>query len=170
MSFSKHAFRFMVALAALLIPTPQATAQESPVDYVIYHNSARFAVGNRQVGWDQELADYAQNYANDRQENCELVNSGGPYGENIFLGMGREFTALDAVLSWVSERQYYDYSSNSCAAGKVCGHYAQVVWAETMMIGCGRVKCSSGAYFIICSYYPPANQPWERPYETLDDA
>ncbi|RRT59558.1 hypothetical protein B296_00013022 [Ensete ventricosum] len=41
-----------------------------------------------------------------RVADCQLVHSGGPYGENLFWGTGRDFTLTDAV----------------------CRHYKQVVW------------------------------------------
>ncbi|KAJ0963344.1 hypothetical protein J5N97_028466 [Dioscorea zingiberensis] len=127
-------------------------------------NSARNAVGLSPVTWDTTVVAYAQNYANQRIGDCQLVHSGGPYGENIFWGSGAEFTAADAVNSWVSEKQYYDYASNTCAAGKVCGHYTQVVWKSSTSIGCAGVKCNNGAIFIICNYKPAGNIIGQRPY------
>lgn len=45
-----------------------------------------------------------------------------------------------AVDDWDSEKQYYDYSTNSCADGQMCGHYTQNVWAGSTTVGCG-VRC-----------------------------
>ncbi|URD90676.1 Pathogenesis-related protein [Musa troglodytarum] len=143
-------------------------AQNSPQDFVDAHNSARADVRVGPVSWDDNVAAYAQNYANQRIGDCQLVHSGGPYGgpygENLFWGAGSDFTAADAVNSWVGEKQYYDYDSNSCADGQVCGHYTQVVWRYSTAIGCVRVQCDSGAIFIICNYNPAGNIVGERPY------
>ncbi len=135
-----------------------------PQDFVDAHNSARSAVGVGAVSWDSTVADYAQNYASQRIADCQLVHSGGPYGENIFWGYGREYTAGDAVSSWVSENQYYNYATNTCAEGEMCGHYTQVVWRSSTSIGCARVKCNNGDIFITCNYSPPGNIVGQRPY------
>ncbi|MEM6522020.1 MAG: CAP domain-containing protein, partial [Cyanobacteria bacterium P01_C01_bin.70] len=44
------------------------------------------------------------------------------------------------VAAWVAEKADYDYASNSCASGKVCGHYTQIVWRETTAVGCGVAR------------------------------
>ncbi|GLJ27028.1 hypothetical protein SUGI_0529850 [Cryptomeria japonica] len=141
-------------------------AQDVQSDYLDPHNVARSQVGVGPLVWDDTVATYAQNYANQRIADCALMHSGGPYGENIFWGSGREFTPADAVNAWVDEKQYYDYDSNSCAQGQQCGHYTQVVWRNTQKLGCARVKCDSGAIFITCNYDPPGNFNGERPYLT----
>ncbi|CAH8369080.1 unnamed protein product [Eruca vesicaria subsp. sativa] len=73
-------------------------------------------------------------------------------------------TGVDAVAMWVNEQFDYDYSSNTCASGKVCGHYTQVVWRTTEKLGCARVTCNNGQILVICSYDPPGNNTGERPY------
>ncbi|XP_074567676.1 pathogenesis-related protein 1-like [Curcuma longa] len=163
---SSFLLALVCAAAVALAAAPAVVAQNSPQDYVNAHNAARSNVGANlaPVSWDSTVAAYAQNYANQRARDCQLVHSGGPYGENIFWGSGRDFTAADAVGAWVAERQYYDYASNSCAAGQVCGHYTQVVWRSSTAIGCGRVRCNSGAIFIVCNYNPRGNIVGQRPY------
>ncbi|URD89142.1 hypothetical protein MUK42_32887 [Musa troglodytarum] len=59
-------------------------AQNSAQDFVDAHNSARAAVGVGPVSWDDNVAAYAQNYANQRIGDCQLVHSRGSYGENLF--------------------------------------------------------------------------------------
>jgi len=36
---------------------------------------------------------------------------------------------------------FYTYESQTCQPGQQCGHYLQVVWAETTKIGCGYSLC-----------------------------
>ncbi|XP_065033121.1 pathogenesis-related protein 1-like [Musa acuminata AAA Group] len=154
----------MLCTVALAMACTSTLAQNSPQDFVSPHNAARTAVGVGPVSWDSTVAAYAQNYANQRKADCQLVHSRGPYGENIFWGSGRDYTAADAVNSWVSEKQDYDYNSNKCAPNKVCGHYTQVVWRSSTAIGCGRVRCNNGGIFITCNYKPPGNYAGQRPY------
>nr|WDS83913.1 pathogenesis-related protein 1 [Musa balbisiana] len=139
-------------------------AQNSPQDFVDAHNTARAAVGVGPVSWDDTVTAYAENYANQRIGDCQLVHSGGPYGENLFWGSSTEFTGIDAVNSWVDEKQYYDHDSNSCADGQVCGHYTQVVWQDSKTIGCARAQCDNGGIFIICNYNPAGNIVGQSPY------
>ncbi|XP_008796970.1 pathogenesis-related protein PRB1-3-like [Phoenix dactylifera] len=153
-----------LACAMFLAMAHTTIAQNSPQDFVSAHNAARAAVGVGSVSWDDTVAAYAQNYANQRISDCQLKHSGGPYGENLFGGSGADFTAADAVNSWVDEKQWYDYNTNTCAAGHECGHYTQVVWRDSTNIGCARVTCNSGAIFIICDYKPPGNFVGQRPY------
>ncbi|CAL5377555.1 unnamed protein product [Camellia sinensis] len=139
-------------------------AQNSPQDYLNAHNAARAQVGVGPMTWDNNLATYAQNYANSRMGDCNLIHSGGPYGENLAEGSG-SFTGTDGVNLWVGEKPYYDYNSNSCVGGQQCLHYTQVVWRNSVRLGCARVQCTNnGWWFVICSYDPPGNYIGQRPY------
>lgn len=151
---------FLIALA--LIPL-SIVGQDSPNDYVAAHNTARQAVGVGRITWSEELAAYARKYAAKRAGDCQLIHSGGPYGENIAWGSG-DLSGVAAVNLWVAEKPYYNYASNSCTKGKACGHYTQVVWRSSVQLGCAKVKCAKGGTFIICNYNPPGNIVGERPY------
>ncbi|KAK1275043.1 hypothetical protein QJS04_geneDACA015962 [Acorus gramineus] len=149
----------------MMVHTSQA--QNSPQDFLDAHNSARAQVGVGPMSWNDTVAAYAQNYANQRASDCQLVHSKGSYGENLYGGgTTSTFNAVDAVKSWVDESQYYDYNSNTCAdeAPYGCLHYTQVVWRDSVQLGCARVVCSTGGVFIICSYSPPGNYVGQKPY------
>uniref|UniRef100_K3ZXB0 SCP domain-containing protein n=2 Tax=Setaria italica TaxID=4555 RepID=K3ZXB0_SETIT len=152
------------AMAAAAVFTPCA-AQNSPQDFVKLHNAARAAVGVGPVSWNDNVAAFARSWAAKRAGDCRLVHSrGSGYGENLFGGSGADWSASDAVGLWVAEKQWYDHGSNSCAAGKVCGHYTQVVWRASTAIGCARVVCNNGGIFITCNYSPPGNYAGQSPY------
>ncbi|XP_072951812.1 pathogenesis-related protein 1A-like [Typha angustifolia] len=165
MALPSSSFLASVVIFLALFSTT-TLAQNSPQDFLDPHNSARADVGVAPMSWNDTVAAYAQDYASQRAADCQLEHSGGPYGENIFWGGGSSWTAADAVNSWVSEKQYYDYESNSCSAppNESCGHYTQVVWADSLQLGCAAVTCDSGDTFITCNYYPPGNYEGERPY------
>ncbi|KAL4615139.1 hypothetical protein ACB092_07G103500 [Castanea dentata] len=137
-------------------------AQNSPADYVNAHNAARAQVGVGAITWDANLATFAQNYAKQHKGDCRLVHSGGPYGENL-AGSTGDLTGTAAVNLWVAEKSKYDYNSNSCVGG-VCGHYTQVVWRNSVRLGCAKVRCNNGGTFIGCNYDPPGNFVGQRPY------
>ena len=130
------------------------------------HNDARAQVGVEALVWDDTVAAYAQNYANQRVGDCAMQHSGGQYGENLFEEMGEADPVGGAVTAWVNEKQYYDYSSNSCSApsGKTCGHYTQVVWRNSKRFGCAQATCNNGWSFVICNYDPPGNYVGQKPY------
>ncbi|XP_022762227.1 pathogenesis-related protein 1-like [Durio zibethinus] len=162
MEFSKVSSLAVTCLMALAIVLP-SHAQDSPQDYLNAHNTARAAVGVGPMTWDNNVAAYAENYANQRIGDCNLVHSSGPYGENLAWSSG-DLSGTDAVTMWVNEKADYDYNSNTCAPGKVCGHYTQVVWSKSVRLGCAKVRCNNGGTFIGCNYDPPGNFIGEKPY------
>ena len=153
----------VVCLTGLAVLMQVSQAQNSPQDFINAHNAARSQVGVGPMTWDPTVAGYAQNYANQRAGDCRLVHSGGRYGENIAWGSG-DLSGTASVNMWVGEKKDYDYNSNTCRAGAVCGHYTQVVWRKSVRLGCAKVRCSTGGTFVICSYDPPGNYIGQRPY------
>ncbi|KAG7594677.1 CAP superfamily [Arabidopsis thaliana x Arabidopsis arenosa] len=151
----------IVAISFLVIAT---NAQNTPQDYLNSHNTARAQVGVPNVVWDTTLATYALNYANSRKANCSLVHSNGPYGENLAKGSSSTFSGISAVKLWVDEKPYYSYTYNNCTGGKQCLHYTQVVWRDSVKIGCARVQCTNTWWFVSCNYDSPGNWVGEYPY------
>jgi pathogenesis-related protein 1 len=69
------------------------------------------------------------------------------------------------VDSWGSEKADYDYANNSCAPGKMCGHYTQMVWRTTATVGCARAVCEDNLQQVwVCQYQPAGNWVDNRPY------
>ncbi|XP_022762146.1 putative receptor-like protein kinase At5g39000 [Durio zibethinus] len=150
-------------------PSPSSAAessfnqsQDSPLDYLNVHNAARAAVGVRPMTWDNVVAAYALNYSDQRSGDCNLVPSGGPYGENL-AGSSGNLSGSEAVGMWINEKVYYDWKSNACAPGQICGHYTQVIWANSIRLGCAKVRCYNGGTFVSCNYDPPGNIIGKRP-------
>ena len=95
-------------------------------------------------------------------------------GENLFWASPLNYsdgssavqiiTPTQVVDNWASEKADYNYASNTCAAGKVCGHYTQVVWRSTVEIGCGRAVCQDNSQVWVCNYNPAGNIIGQRPY------
>jgi pathogenesis-related protein 1 len=116
--------------------------------------------------WDAEIAAVAQAYA----ERCVFEHSGNEYGENLYASAGQASTPQQVVDSWASEVAQYDYGSNGCSG--VCGHYTQIVWADTRRLGCGVAQCTTNSPFDgfpewehwVCNYDPPGNWVGDRPY------
>ncbi|KAG6546560.1 hypothetical protein Mapa_012109 [Marchantia paleacea] len=133
-------------------------------DWVDPHNAARSAVSVPSLTWSSTVASYATEWANDlASRGCPLEHrSNNPYGENIFWASWAS-TPGDAVNSWVSEKPYYDYASNTCVSQE-CRHYTQVVWKNSLQVGCASVRCADGGTISVCNYNPPGNYVGQRPY------
>lgn len=90
-------------------------------------------------------------------------------GENLFASSGNSsFTYM--VNSWVSEKTDYSYGlyPQFCASGKVCGHYTQIIWAQTTELGCAYFDCRNGRgawpYIFVCNYALGGNFVGRYPY------
>ncbi len=140
------------------------------------HNEVRATVGVAPLSWDSDLAAVAQAWAEKCSDNSSpeglvdhnmnrAADYGSSVGENIF-GASSGATPAQAIELWRSELADYDYDSNTCAPGKACGHYTQIVWANSQLVGCGIHECD-GLRFgstIVCNYSPPGNFNNEKPY------
>lgn len=129
------------------------------------HNKWRKQVGVADLKWSVELERVAQNWANklSRQYGCKMMHSDNEFGENIFWA-NYNVNAKRVVDYWAAERFYYDYSTNSCRAGKSCGHYTQIVWRDTIEVGCAKARCSNSEEIWVCNYRPAGNIRNKRPY------
>ncbi|KAF8015238.1 hypothetical protein BT93_H0899 [Corymbia citriodora subsp. variegata] len=151
---------------ALSTPSRHLLAGSSTViqQYLAPHNAVRSRLGLPPLQWSQSLASYASSWARQRRGDCALIHSSGNYGENLFWGAGSKWRPGDAVAAWAAEGPYYDYGSNTCAAGRDCLHYTQLVWRQSLRVGCARVICANGDTFITCNYDPHGNVIGQRPY------
>ncbi|MEL6180692.1 MAG: CAP domain-containing protein, partial [Myxococcota bacterium] len=129
-----------------------------------------------------KLATFAQEWADElKRRGCDLKHrprQGGfsqRYGENLYWGSAVLFadgrrrsastTTLEKViLGWASERAFYDANNHTCASGKACGHYTQIVWSATKRVGCGWAKCEDLSQVWVCNYDPPGNVLGRRPF------
>ncbi|KAJ1403693.1 Ves allergen [Sesbania bispinosa] len=163
MVFSKVPFSLLCILGLALM-AHVVQAQDSATDFLNAHNAARSKVGVPPLAWNESVAAFAKNYADQRKGDCQLIHSGPSYGygENL-AGNTADRSGVNAVMSWVGEKANYDYNSNSCVGGE-CRHYTQVVWKNSTSLGCAKVRCNNGGTFIGCNYYPPGNWPGQRPY------
>jgi uncharacterized protein YkwD len=157
-------------------PTPSG----DPQTWLDAHNAVR---ANAQppppsplpaLTWSSGAASVAQAWA----ENCIYKHNEtrGMRGENIAANSppGKELPdAASVVSAWASEVADYNYATNTCAAGKDCGHYTQIVWRDTTRVGCAHRICSKNSpwgadypnwEYWVCDYEPPGNWVGQKPY------
>ncbi|RXN38698.1 GLIPR1 1 [Labeo rohita] len=98
-------------------------------------------------------------------------------GENIWAGAPySSFKPESAVKSWADEVRDYHYDTNQCT--KVCGHYTQVVWADSYKVGCAAQACPNGVaethfstqpgVIFVCNYATAGNYRYEYLVDFLD--
>ena len=165
---------FILPLVLMNCSINSILAQTQRDKFLSAHNVERQRLGIPPLVWDNTLATFAAKYAANQDRvgaGCSgnLRHSNGPYGENLYwywTSTRALATPGQALASWISEKKYYNYRSNTCAKGKKCGHYTQVVWAKTRRVGCVARACASkrGATYVICNYNPPGNYIGQRPY------
>ncbi len=151
------------------------------------HNQARAEVGVEQkLKWSDTIAGDAQKYADelardgkfehDTDRNHKDGYGHGDYGENLFAS-SYDASFSDAVKAWVDEKQHYTYGifgdSSTCKKEEQCGHYTQVIWKDTSIVGCAKSKylkavpkygIKRGWSVIVCKYQTPGNVLGEKPY------
>lgn len=119
------------------------------------HNEVRTLHGAPNMTWNSELTRFAANYAanNFSCDNVQLIHSGGPYGENLAAGyVGGE----DPVDAWYDEIKLYDYQNPGFT--EETGHFTQMIWNDSVELGCAIVMCDNAwRQYTICEYYPRGN-------------
>lgn len=163
-----------------LIPVLSAQALDFDANQMLAaHNQLRSAVGVPPLTYSSTLAASAQAWADSLKQsnNCRMQHSNtqGRYGENLFWASAvqwsngrrevQRISPQQVVDDWARERLNYDDDGNSCATGKVCGHYTQVVWRSTTMVGCGAAVCDDTPDQVwVCRYQPAGNVMGQSPY------
>jgi pathogenesis-related protein 1 len=141
------------------------------------HNTWRREAGVPDVSWSPALAASAQQWADSlkARQACSLTHSGmRGLGENLLHATAMRYsdgttrvqamTPARVTASWAGEKADYDYAGNTCASGKMCGHYTQVVWRTTREIGCARAVCGNHSQVWVCHYAPPGNWRGQKPF------
>ncbi|HOC24949.1 MAG TPA: CAP family protein [bacterium] len=133
------------------------------------HNRARAAAGTRPLKWSEELARYAQEWADHLAASATFDHRPESgrwkqlYGENLYMGTAAYYGLERAVDAWVEEKSRYNGGPISEANVAAAGHYTQVVWKNTRAMGCGKAL-RDGQLIVVCNYDPAGNVEGERPW------
>ena len=144
------------------------------------HNQLRAKVANGQeiqgpqppaadmfeLEWDDELATIAQRWADqcsfghDRNRKVERFH----VGQNVYQSSSSQISPpnfKNAISSFYEEVKLFDRSGVDkfhFSAG--VGHYTQIVWAKTRLIGCGAISYKGNGWnnnYIVCNYGQAGN-------------
>lgn len=154
--------------ASAFVKTNSSTSQIGEMEkeaLLKQHNLYRNEVGVPNLEWDDELAAYAQKWADHLAKSCNMVHSSGSYGENIYWTSGSS-TASHVVDRWASEKRYFNLKNPvyKSGAGSRYGHYTQMIWKKTTHVGGGMANCRHGGEIWVCSYNPHGNVIGERAF------
>jgi pathogenesis-related protein 1 len=125
-------------------------------DVLKAHNAVRKDNKLPLLVWDCKLADTAQQWA---ARGVFEHRTDHKYGESLFVSSTSTAKATAAVQQWMLEKPSWDNTAGTCANGKVCTHYTQIVWKKTATIGCGINRNAPGKWkvLLVCNYDPAGN-------------
>jgi len=182
-----HRLTMVLAMAFLVVLTVSMTACAAPRSLppvstgarlsmeeagkiVSLHNQIRTEVGVGPLRWSEEVAGYAQQWADHlASSRCGMQHrprSGKwrqQYGENLFIGSAGHYGTADAVRAWAREKSSYRGGAIHASGFADIGHYTQMVWRESRQIGCATARCRNNL-IVVCNYDPPGNFVGQRPY------
>lgn len=163
----------------------QATSlTEAEIDEILrIHTAARAEVNLSPLIWNCKMADFSQKWVDQGKSAKALKHSstkerrkvilGSDLGENLASAAPKTSPiATSGTTGWRDEKKHWDNAKKICKAGKVCGHYTQMVWRNTTEIGCGvnreasvlGAKWQGNSAYLACTYNPGGNYPGEAPY------
>ncbi|CAO4375296.1 unnamed protein product [Caenorhabditis nigoni] len=134
------------------------------------------AANMKEMTWDPELAETAQDYAG----TCSRSPSGHPdIGENIYYDHTESSDSLDdlgvrAAKHWA--RQFEDYRGTSSMVDPASllnglASATQMAWADAEFVGCGVSKCGKDPaqpnmyiFSVVCHYREPESLFFSRMY------
>lgn len=71
-----------------------------------------------------------------------------------YTSTGDELTGKQMTDQWYEESSTYDFDKDF-QTGK--GHFAQIVWKNTLEVGFGRAKSKDGKWYAVANYFPAGN-------------
>jgi len=186
MKYSYSLFRFVLMTIAALVLVSSAIAQvKKPIsktglakssatssvkcvgngltdaeqaDLLRQQNEMRAKLKLTPFSWDCTLANYAQEWAN---RGVFEHRADSNYGENMFVASAPAEPVGSAIVRWMSEEPNWTNKSGTCAAGKFCNHYTQLMWRSSKKVGCGinRNGAVKWKLVLVCNYDPAGNTP-----------
>lgn len=136
------------------------------------HNDARTSLGIPELKWSSQLANEARLYAKNLADtdNGLRHSNDTASGENLYMICCNDidsefkFSFKNASESWYDEINDYEYGPIKSHDSKMIGHYTQMIWSKTKIVGIGYAVSSNGAVYVVARYFPAGNYVGEYPY------
>ena len=157
----------LLFVSASLLAQNELT-EETKTQLLTVHNDYRQAQGAPDLVWSDDLAETAQEWADEIAKRDQLVHSNFEFGENIFVASYTP-SAKEVVDLWAAEQQYYNGEAINRQNYTLVGHYTQIIWAKTVSVGCAKAVSKSGNEYWVCEYDPPGNYLDEKPVPNYKD-
>ncbi|XP_032069593.1 cysteine-rich venom protein kaouthin-2 [Thamnophis elegans] len=169
------AFIVLLSVAAVLqqssgdvdFDPESSNKRQSQREIVEKHNALRRSVrptasNMLQMEWNSNAAQNAKRWA----DRCTFAHSPGHLrtvgrlgcGENLFMS-SHPYSWTRVIQSWYDEYKNFRYGVGANPPGSVIGHFTQIVWYNSYLVGCAAARCSSSRfkYFYVCQYCPAGN-------------
>ncbi|MBK9037308.1 MAG: hypothetical protein IPL61_39705 [Myxococcales bacterium] len=128
---------------------------------VVAHNRVRAEHCAPPLVWSDALAAEAEAWAQHlAASGCAFEHSRSEHGENLAAGTAGALDPDAVVAMWAREEDHYDWRRPGF--GMKTGHFTQVVWKDTIAVGCAVVTCGSLDTWV-CNYDPPGNVEGDFP-------
>ena len=168
----------ILTISSLTLQTSHAQADADLKNTVLnIHNQERVLVNVPVHIWSNDLATDAQKYAGylttlgltlrDKASHAPY-DPDNPQGENLWMGTAGLYSNGERVQWFADEKSNYNgepikNSNEVREEDPVTGHYTQMVWEDTMEVGCAN-SSDDNLDFMVCRYSPPGNYIRETPY------
>ncbi len=158
-----------VSLIVFAAPVPAQEVDDFADDVLTTHNAERAELGVPDLVWSDALARDAAAWAQTLKGGGALRHSGiSGQGENLWMGTRGAYDTLEMVDSWLEERGMFKRGRfpNVSSTGRWpdVGHYTQMIWANTRVIGCA-VSSDVDFDYLVCRYFPAGNWMGEDPLD-----
>ena len=126
------------------------------------HNESRKNLDLPPLVWSNKLAKNALKWANKLKKDSDCLLKHSPnktrlnIGENLAWNKGYSSTPREVADLWISEKKYFNFEIRICNEISNCGHYSQIIWRDTKMVGCAMVECGDEQVWV-CQYEPAGN-------------
>ncbi|GIL67265.1 hypothetical protein Vafri_20688 [Volvox africanus] len=158
-------------------PPPASNCLDVPAVLDV-HNFYRAQHQAPPLEWDEDLAGASTAFAQQLAlKSCALQHTYNiSYGENLFslvLYPKPSNSCAEAVTAWYHEVDDYDFDAERPLAAnwrKGIGHFTQVVWKSTSLVGCGvgaqdvlvdmknGISYMGGCKIVVCRYRESGNE------------
>lgn len=167
---------------------PQNEVEDYPEDLFVDNatSTKRWPASDmRALSYSKELEFVAQCWANTcpedpRHDNCRSIKNHKNVGQVTYLKhnlhsnytnenyLYEAFEALNSTLYLITSKRVENYEDSD-----EYSNIAQIVWASTYLVGCGRARFGKGTklkMLIICNYAPSGNFEHKKIYTVGDSA